>query len=199
MAPSDEKKPEAVLVAEYFYNLDSWLDTYFGGLKDPGDWELLFVHLVRIVVELANDDQTDAEQIDQDQIIMPKLRNIFQACRLMYQAIGGLRTAVPDGQHRVAAMIELLSGWKITVEPRNIPPKVFAEGDHSGLAKGNRDIMKKKNTTKDFNEILNTLAGKVTIRILRPETADLEKKGEEYSLVREQSQSKHKPRGFVDV
>lgn len=204
-----EKKHEAILVAEYFHQLDSWLDTYFGGLRHIDDWESLFIHLAHIVANMANSDgRDDGEKVDVKFLVMPKPWNIFQATRLMYQAIGRLRTGVPDGQHRMAAMIELLCGWKITVDPSMIPAKTFAPGDHSGLANelgttvmGGQEVPNFHMTrVRDaLGKILHCLKRKVTVRVIRPHTAELESQGEEYSQIREQSQSQHKPRGLVDA
>ena len=126
--PSDENKEKADIVAEYFCEMNCWLDTYFGGLTSCDDWEKFYVHLVRLVAKRANVHKKEEDKIDVDKVIMPEVRDLFQACRLMYQSLGTLRNAIPDWQHRMAAMVELLTGWKIGVEPRRIPVRGFVRG-----------------------------------------------------------------------
>jgi hypothetical protein len=204
LLPRDQNKPGAVLVAEYFHQLDSWLDAYFDGLKSLRNWQFFYVHLVRILVNEANEGRADEGKIDVNQILVPRVTDIFQACRLMYQAIGRLRTAVPDGQHRMAALVEFLSGWKITVEARNIPPRAFLKGDHCGIAPDCQnsfvDASKEMETMEKFEGILKTLAGKVVVRVMLPQSIEnLEVRSEQYSAIRERSQAKRKPRVLVDV
>jgi hypothetical protein len=50
-----------------------------------------------------------------------------------------------------------------------------------------------------FQKVLDAMVSKVTVRLLRPSTEQLETLSEEYSKVKERSQSKHKPRGLVDA
>lgn len=200
--PCDASKPEALLVAEYFDRLNSWLGAYFGGLQSTENWEWFYVHLVRIVVGIANaGNSAEDSEIDMNQVIMPKVNDPFQACRLMYQAIGRLRNAVSDGQHRMAAIVQILSGWTIKIESSKIPPKAFVRGGEQSalvavMSDNPTDDMEARNY---FTTILNKLAGRVMVRILRPGTSELDFKGEEYSFVREVSQSKHKARVTVDV
>jgi hypothetical protein len=183
----------AVLVASYLENLDCWLDAYFDGLKTVDSWQRFYVHLVRKLVFLTSGGLKKEDCIDANLIVMPRVRDIFHVCRLLYQAIGKLRIAVPDGQHRMAAMIELLSGWQITVESRKIPPKAFVR-EEQYLQEEDAEI-----TLSKFERTLKTLCGKVMVRVLTPETNALESESEVYSHIREISQSKHKPRVLADV
>jgi hypothetical protein len=196
----DEKhKHRLVLAAEYFHKLDCWLDAHFEGLKTLGDWGKFYVHLVRILVMMANADANKKQKfvIVEDDIVMPKEAHLFKACRLLFQAVVKHRIAVPDGQHRMAAMVELLSGWKITLDPKRMPPKGFEPGDHCGIV-GNYEIGPP--LRRAFSKILEALCGKVVVRvILPPQVFYFEPISIEYSRVREESQSKHKPRVLVDV
>jgi hypothetical protein len=105
----------------------------------------------------------------------------------------------------MAAMLELLTGWKVGVEPRRIPVMGFVRGDHHGMVQGDgEDDLKVK-----FDAILKTIvgmgsknnqAGTVTVRILRPgDNQNMEEIGEKYSKIREESQSLHEPRNLIDV
>ena len=203
--PSDENKEKADVVGEYFCEMHRWLDDYFGGLRSCDDWEKFYVHLAGEVVKNANAGKKKVDKIDLKQVIMPPVRDLFQACRLMYQSLGMLRNAIPDGQHRMAAMLELLTGWKVGVEPRRIPVMGFVRGDHHGMVQGDgEDDLKVK-----FDAILKTIvgmgsknnqAGTVTVRILRPgDNQNMEEIGEKYSKIREESQSLHEPRNLIDV
>jgi len=203
--PSDENKEKADVVGEYFCEMHHWLDDYFGGLRSCDDWEKFYVHLAGLVVKNANVRKKKVDKIDVKQVIIPPVRDLFQACRLMYQSLGMLRNAIPDGQHRMAAMLELLTGWKVGVEPRRIPVMRFVRGDHHGMVQGDgEDDLKVK-----FDAILKTIvgmgskneqAGTVTVRILRPgDNQNMEEIGEKYSKIREESQSLHEPRNLIDV
>jgi hypothetical protein len=110
------------------------LDTHYNGLKKHSDWEELYVQLVNTLVTLANDKHPKTPQIDPRYVVMPTKKCIFQACRLMYQAIGKLWTAFADGQHHMASIIKLLTGWEIEIQLRKNPPRAFVKGYHAGIA-----------------------------------------------------------------
>jgi hypothetical protein len=198
-----EKKNDPSTVAEYFADLDFWLDTNFNGLKKIRDWEKLYVQLVHTLVISANKKYPKATiQIDPKYVVMPTKKYIFQACRLMYQAIGKLRTAIPDGQHRVASIIKLFTGWEIRVQPRKIPPFLFVKGYHHGITE-TEPGSKEMDTNEDslaakFDEVLKTLE-KVNVRVLRPCTGELEVQSQAYSDIRMKSQAKHQARILPDV
>ena len=192
MKQGDESKKEAVLVGEYLARLHLWLNAYFGGLQKTENWELFYVHLVRVVVELANARSTHQDDpIDVNNVVMPRVNDLFQACRLMIQAIGSLRIAISDGQHRMAVIMNLLSCWTIKFISSDNPPQAFVRvEDHTDDVKAR----------VDFTKLLTKLAsGRVTVRILQTNTSQLEVDGIAYSLVREVSQSHHQARGLRDM
>jgi hypothetical protein len=178
---------EAVMVADYLHELNAFLEERFGGLKEVEHWEKLYIHLARIVVTQKNDKCKHQKEfrVNPNHVFMPKSQDIFQACRLMYQAIVPLRMGIPDGQHRVAAMMEIMTGWKIVVQTRDIPPRVF----------------KRESTTDEevLTRALSSASNRVMGRIFVPKSHDIENESERYSKMREESQSKHKPRVLVDV
>jgi hypothetical protein len=142
-------------------------------------------------VKIANEGKTaEEDEIDVNRVIMPRVTDLRQACRLMYHAISSLRIAICDGQHRMAAMLELLTGWTIKIESSKIPPKAFVRVV---------DDEKERKARDEFEPVMLQLGEKVTVRIFFPETDDLEAEGQKYSLIREVSQSHHKRRGLVDV
>jgi hypothetical protein len=195
MEKEDESKKEAEIVGEYFFRLNLWLDAYFEGLRTIDKWELFYVHLVGIVVKIANAQSTDqGDQIDANNVVMPRVNDIFQACRLMYQAIGSLRIALSDGQHRMAAILNLLSRWTIKIESRKFPPKAFVRELDS-----TDEVTARLYFKTLLENLADNLAGRVMVRILAPNTHFLEEDGVGYSLERERSQSHHKKRGLLDA
>jgi hypothetical protein len=192
MEKEDESKMEAEIVGEYFSRLNLWLDAYFEGLRTIDKWELFYVHLVCIVVKIASARSTHQDDpIDVNNVVMPRVNDLFQACRLMFQAIGSLRIAISDGQHRMAVIMNLLSGLTIKFVSSDNPPQAFVKvEDHTDDVKAR----------VDFTKLLTKLAsGRVTVRILQTNTSQLEVDGIAYSLVREVSQSHHQARGLRDM
>jgi hypothetical protein len=191
----DDSKKEAVLLGEYFERLNLWLETYFEGLKISEDWEDLYIHLVRMVVKLANAEKTAEEDvIDVNMVIMPRVNDIFQACRLMYQAIAPIRISVIDGQHRIAVMLQYLTHWIIDVDPSKRPPLAFVRGtDYADYCRNERDLR------EILEQYLKKCGLHSTVRIVQTNSNNLEVEGQAYSLVREISQSLHKKRSLVDA
>ena len=149
-----------------------------------------------MVVKLANAEKTAEEDvIDVNMVIMPRVNDIFQACRLMYQAIAPIRISVIDGQHRIAVMLEYLTHWIIDVDPSKQPPLAFVRGTgyaaHYGRSeRDRRDIL---------DQYLKNCGLQSTVRIVQTNSNNLEVEGQAYSLVREISQSLHKKRSLVDA
>jgi hypothetical protein len=192
----DQHKRIAVLVGEYFERLNLWLDSNFEGLKTTENWEDFYIHLVRMVVKLANAEKTAEEEvIDVNTVIMPRVNDLFQACRLMYQAIGPLRISVIDGQHRIAVMIKYLTHWTIDVDPTKRPPVSFVRGtDYNDQDRNTEDGINK------LDQYLRNCGLTTTLRIVQTKVlSNLEVEGQAYSLVREISQSRHKKRSLVDA
>jgi hypothetical protein len=199
----NEEKEVAVIAAEYFADLDFWFDKYFDGLKKVTDWEKFYVQLVHTLVVLANKKHPNELQIDPSYVVMPTKKYIFQACRLMYQAIGKLRTSFADGQHRMASIIKLFTGWEIEIQPRKNPPRAFVKGYHAGIAETEPES-KVMDTDEDnlaakFDEVLITMDCKVNARVFRPSTGELEIQSQAYSNIRMRSQAKHQGRILPDV
>jgi hypothetical protein len=149
-------------------------------------------------VIIANEQRTDEEKIDVQKIMMPSQgHDLFKACRLIYQAIGSLRIAISDGQHRMAAMVELLSGWKINIDSRNLPPFTFRklnEGIEGYILLNAEEIIK-------VNKLLKRMTtGRATVQIIQCQSVDqLEEVSQEYSKKRAKSQALHKKRNLADV
>jgi hypothetical protein len=186
-------KSLTVLTAEYYLKVDKWLEAYFDDLQTPESWEKLYVHLVRILGDMANEDQglrnTDKDAIAVGNIHVPNVNDILQVCRLLFQAMGSLRNAIVDGQHRMCAMVEMFCDMTIAILPRSIPPRQFDRG--GSLHEIDRN-------GGQYRNILQAMASsKVTVRVLVPD--NLKKDSIKYSNVRENSQAKKKPRVLADV
>ena len=195
----------AHLLAQYFDKLDSWLDGF--DLVTPGGWESLYATLAEKLIAPTIPDRLGAiasagsgsqPSMAVDQLFMPSTTSdIFKLCRLLFQALVPLRIAVPDGQHRIAAMIEVLAGWTITIKPLGIPPKGFEPSDHHGLVSKGKEHT---NIQEGFKHLLKIMSGKVTARVMVPNAlGSFEQQCIEYSRFRDESQSQHKPRVLVDM
>ena len=187
------------LTAEFFQFFDEWLTKYFGGLTSVDQWEQFYIHLVGKVSNLRLSDRSVAEghhvitEIDTDNVLVPKVPDIFNLCRLMYHALTGLRIALPDGQHRIAAIVRLLTGYEIVFNGTEHPPRSFRWGITF------IDLMLEV-PGEDQSSILAKLSIQATVRIIVPtRTADFETECERYSRVRTISQAKAKPRVLSDV
>jgi hypothetical protein len=106
-----------------------------------------------------------------------------------------------DGQHRICAMMNLLSGWSVTVNTKTVPPKTFQHGDHFGIVDYNKKAGERdEEVAEKINLILPIMYTKVSVRtVLCDDTATFESFSVKYSQVRLDSQAKHKPRVLVDV
>jgi hypothetical protein len=202
LGPNDKMKHMAHLIAEYFDKLESWLNQ-FDQLVMPAAWEDLYATLVDKLSYITNSESGSSRPfIHVDQVLMPTTAaDIFKLCRLLFQALVPLWIAVPDGQHRIAAMVELLAGWTIAIKPLGIPPKGFEPSDHHGLVSPERSNWSTHvGIRDDFKELLKKMSGKVTARVMVPTSVEMfEHQCIEYSRFRDESQSRHKPRVLVDV
>lgn len=131
--------------------------------------------------------------IDWKKIVFPNLPDLFQVCRLLFQANVDVRIGIIDGQHRICAMMQLLTGWSIEIQANSIPPKVFK---HQPLFKQSMETER-----EEFDQLLATMSlTLVSVRILvAGSTRDMEDYAVAYSKAREDSQSKKKPRVLMDV
>jgi hypothetical protein len=195
----------------YLRVLDKWLSIRFNGLKTIEDWKAFYAYLAKAVVRKEN--HYAKIKIANKDIVLPNLTDLFQVCRLLFQAMVKVRIGVADGQHRMCAMIHLLTGWSVTVQAHKIPPKTFNRGAPYGLGTENPDAniikMSPRSMSEHFNNILKTMANPVTVLTVmatsnnhlhrRPSPADILRCAVGYSKVREVSQAAKKPRLLVDV
>ena len=202
LSDSDKSRGALVLLAEYYHSMDCWLETNFEGLQSIDSWKKFYVHLTRELVDYANEQKGRKIEIQKENIVMPENLELFKACRLMWQAQVRLRNGIPDGQHRVAAMMDLLEGWTLTVDPTTIPPRTFVPRICS---RGERIVPDQNkfqypNGTSELNKLLQTMRGTAIACVMHVErTMLLEKESIKYSILREVSQSQHKPRVFMDM
>ena len=198
-------RPLNELAAEYYLYFDEWLTRHFGGLKSVLQWEKFYVYLAHKVRDKAFSNRRHGEKglrIDLDRVLVPTTPEIFNVCRLLYQALGGLRNAVPDGQHRIAGMVRLLFGYEIKTDSRAKPPRSFRyEKTHFGLlTEESEDNQGDDNLSTKMTSVLEKLSVEATVRIVVPTvTSEFEIESEGYSMVRTESQSQTKPRCLSDV
>ena len=143
---------------------------------------------------MANDHYLQCKeknQVDWRHVVMPSEKDIFKACRLLWHAISRIRNGIPDGQHRIAAMMKVLENWSVTVDPTKTPPKTFVEVK-TPLHQG-------KDMEGYYDTVLKTLKGRATTCLIFPTIDKMEQESMQYSLMREVSQSHHKPRMFKDM
>lgn len=143
------------------------------------------------------------ETVDITKIALPSWSDIIQLCRLLFQSLVNLRLGLADGQHRICAMMNLLSGWSITVQTTTVPPKTFERGNHFRIIDYDKqpDNSAREVAAKEaIDKFLPLMIHKVNHRIVLVQTtAELVSSAVNFSQVREQSQAKHKPRVLVDV
>jgi hypothetical protein len=197
VAAEDLDKSDEELVSRYYFELDAWLHDKFNGLKTVDDWKDLYVKLVHRVATLANKNRSAEDLIDPKLVILPLTTDLFQASRLLFQALGTVRNAIPDGQHRIAAMVNVLTGYMVSIDTNEDPPKMFLRKKFLE----HRALMQTENgeTATIFCEMLRDCAIKIQIKILAPTTYHLEAVSQTYSTMREHSQSSHKPRILADA
>jgi hypothetical protein len=86
-------------------------------------------------------------------------------------------------------MMKMLENWSITVDPTKSPPKTFVEEQENHA-----------NLNQKLNLILKTLKGRaITCLIFPSKISCMERESINYSMMRELSQSSHKPRMFKDM
>jgi hypothetical protein len=194
-----------MLFAEYLNTLRLWIDTHFNGLQTMENWKKFYIYLAQEVCGTANmkavGERRNDKKIDSDYIAFPKNTDIIHVCRLLFQTLVNLRVGMADGQHRICAMMNLLSGWSVTVNTKTVPPKTFQHGDHFGIVDYNKTAGERdEEVAEKINLILPIMYTKVSVRtVLCDDTATFESFSVKYSQVRLDSQAKHKPRVLVDV
>jgi len=200
--PEVKEQATVTILADYYHFLDLWVDTYFDGLKSVDGWEKFYVHLVRILVPLRNEQEKTRLKIKVNNIVMPEVTELFKSCRLLWQATVEMRNGIPDGQHRVAAMIDLLEGWTITLDATATPLKKFVPRERSGSLSVATGLVSCNypNTRDELDRVLEILHGKAMTRVVFIDrNQKLEENSITYSRMREVSQSQHKPRVFMDT
>jgi hypothetical protein len=194
MTKRDTEKPFTTVMATYFSVYSRFLDTSFNGLETTHDWEKFYVYLVKKSIRMTKmvTDKRNTD-IDWKKIVFPNVPDLFQVCRLLFQANVDVRIGIIDGQHRICAMMQLLTGWSIEIQANSIPPKVFKRQPH----------LKQSMETErnEFDQLLSTMTSTlVSVRTLVAEsTREMEDYAVAYSKAREDSQSKKKPRVLMDV
>ena len=109
-----------------------------------------------------------------------------------------MRIGVPDGQHRVTTMMELLEGWTINLDPTKTPLKEFVPRSRS--VETGQNTSNYPNNRDELNMVLETLRGKAITRVIVvTRKYSFEEESIKYSMMREKSQSQHKPRLFMDT
>jgi len=189
------------LTAEYYQFFDCWLTDYFGGLQNPLDWDRFYIYLVGKAAEMINQENPGLPEVDVKQVLVPPLTDICRCCRLLYNALGRLRNAITDGQHRTTSMVELLTGFNIRFNSRKDPSRWFGQEDsHGGVfdMRPNRPLP--RDQKENFRKVLGKLSGKVTVRVMMPSSIDkFEEESMKYSKMRATSVSETKPRVLCDV
>jgi hypothetical protein len=201
-----KEKSIAEFTAEYLHMLQDWVDDHFEGLKTPQDWSKFYFVLVEVLSEKANMElqsrmpqeankaskSKKSDRITSGKVLIPpRLQDVLQVCRLLYQAIGNLRIGICDGQHRMGAMLGALFNWEITANypvSDDKPPCTFQRVEAASIP------------SEDLNGILSCLSEKVMVRVFAPESIEkFEEDSVAYSLARERSQRAHKPRVLVNL
>lgn len=194
----DKCQDVGAVTAAYLDKFDEWLEVnHCNSLKKRSDWERFYVILAEMTVQKGNKTKGEEEKIDINSVAIPRPTELFQWCRLLYQGLVPLRIGVIDGQHRMCAIINLLTGWSVHLVEKQIPPKEFRlDSDKFVFAK--RDEEAEKNYLKT---VLNAMTvAKPTVRVIVAQPAfGIEYEARQYSRDRDRSQSLKKQRNLVDV
>jgi hypothetical protein len=185
----DERDVDTAFAA-YLAIFHDWLNQNFNGLKTYYGWQMFYLFLVNMTVEMINGEETDeAKKLNWENVVVPRWEDLCQWCRLLYQGIVPLRIAVIDGQHRMCAVLKILSGFHVILDQTAIPPKRF---DHFGSPYDGE-----KAFGKAWSEITKTIP---TVRTLvAKDSRKMEEYAKEYSIDLETSQTSKKQRNLVDV
>lgn len=184
--------------ASYLDQFDRWLEVNnCNDLRRTSDWETLYIILAKMTVEKCNLQRDEDKKINFRNIAIPRMNVLFQWCRLLYQGLVPLRIGVIDGQHRMCAIIKLLTRWSAIVVEKEIPPRKFELDDEKLVVDKRGEWLERRK----FDTVLEAItAAKPTVRILVAETdLDIEEDAQCYSRERERSQSLKKQRNLVDV
>jgi hypothetical protein len=143
-----------------------------------------------MTVEMINAKETNEEnKIKWENVALPRWNELCQWCRLLYQGIVPLRIGVVDGQHRMCAIVKILTGWDVILDEALIPPKRF---HWSPLEHKEQETF-----FRDWLEISKTMP---TVRTLvAKDCKTMEREAQQYSTERETSQREKKQRNLVDV
>lgn len=190
------------LTAEWFQFLENWLDKFFESLHSYGEWTRFYCFLAIKMKEQMKLLSRFGE-LEVDKILVPPAGSICNVCRLLFQAICPIRIAVPDGQHRLVALLHLLTGHAIAKDSNKTPPRFFIHDPrHGGLFGSEVDFpfRNELDKRKRLTDLLSSVCSPATIRVLVPtETGDFEKGCERFSMGRIESQNHTKPRYLRDV
>lgn len=176
--------------AAYLEIFTDWLAIHFNGLKSYYGWQTFYGYLVKMYVEIINAKETKGEnKIKFENVVLPRWRDLCQWCRLLYQGIVPLRIAVIDGQHRMCAMVKMLTGWEVFVDESTIPPKRFVQFG--------TDYSSEEDFFKVWMAITKTMPTVCTL--VAEDSNKMEVYAKRYSKERETSQTSKKQRNLVDV
>lgn len=95
----------------------------FNNLKSYHDWKHFFLFLLRAVhqtnVTKLNFSETQASSL------LPSPGDIVGVCRLLFHSLVSVRLCIADGQHRVQAMISVLTAQLLYRSSTSNPPRYF--------------------------------------------------------------------------
>jgi hypothetical protein len=193
-----------LLTAEFYEFVREWLDKFFGGLKRKQDWYKFYGFLVlkvdkrliksKSTIDIYGGKVDRIPQVNVENIMVPKDEDICNVCRLFFQAICKFRNAIPDGQHRMTALVHLLSGYGIKIDSQIIPDAFFVHDEtHAGL-------FSEGGPSDPLSLLLRKTNMTCTARIIVPNLfKTFEQVCQSYSLQRTDSHGKTRQRLIQDV
>lgn len=102
----------------------------FNSLKEYDDWKHFFLFLLRAVHVLpeASEGFTTAT----GRSLLPSPGDIVGVCRILFQTVVSVRLCMADGQHRVQAMLSVLTAQMLYRSSTASPPRYFQRNPEDG-------------------------------------------------------------------
>lgn len=186
----------------FLEEVNSFFTTGFDKLVKYESWVELYIYLASRVVDDDNEILFGDEVLTEihEKLIIPAPCDIVGVCRVLFQSIVTAKVCIPDGQHRVLAMLCALSGFTMKEDSDVVPMRFFERQQLGNLF--STDVGE---ATTAFGWRTSKLSSGVMIQICLPSDQKVfnkryfERISQEVSLTRETSSGTKKEYSLVDV
>lgn len=185
--------------------VNSFLTGCFGELKKYTDWKELYIYLASRVAKANSSVQLDEEkpvtQIDGD-VAVPQPGDIVGVCRVLFQSLVSPRVCIPDGQHRMLALLCTLLGFAVKEDSDKEPMRFFERSATSDNMLFSDDIEER---TKAFETYTSIAYAQSMVSVCVPGSRfefnkkNFENLSQELSALREESSNSKLDYNIMDV